>query len=868
MKHLVRAALLAATVLSPTIAHAQERAAGDEAGPLQEIVVTARKVSESLSSAPISVSAVTSDKIEALGLNSIDDFAKQATGISFSQAFGRSSDRPVIRGQSNVLANVQFGVETGAAYFVDGIYYQGDIQGFDPSSIERVEVIKGPQSALYGRNTYAGAINYITKEASDHFTFNGKASIAEHNEYQVSASVSGPIIPGLLGFRLGGRHFEYGGQYTNQLTGKKVGQERTDSVNLTLDWGSGGNLKVRQRFSYQRDRDGPLAIFLQGAAANNCAPGFRSPLYRTRSSALPYVNNPLGPSTNNSQYFCGTIQPQPGNVRLNTDPIPITIPAGSFIPPSFNTAAVSGTWDGTAFDGIYNRQLYFSQVADWDIGGSGWVVTSLTGYRDNLNRFGTDSDHSESFFYFNTNPAIGGSAPNPLVSEPTFANTTRKVSKDFSQELRLSTPQDKPIRALIGLYYFKQTQEGTDLTYANPLNGEPLGTVGSSLNWLEDRAVFGAVTVEPVKGLSISGEIRYAEERKRQIDYSSPPLFCAGYAGAANVFGTFTTANCLAELKETGTDPRITIDYKTSGGLLVYGVYARGRKPGGFNGGAGVTATNQTGQDFIRYLPEKAESFELGTKFDLLDRHLRVALAGYHNKLTNIQLTTAIPNPNGTGAITSIVTNQGNGVTQGFELELTAAPARNLTVTMGMSYVDAHFTSGCDADLFILQSGGLRPNFDTRNPTAAGKALCDITGKKLPLGSPWIINGSINYELETGAESAVVFNTNFSYEASKYIQTDNLAKTGETFLLNARIAYRTKLFTISAFGRNLTNETAIPLATRWFDYRYGAGTTGLPAAASVTFDGRPAQIETGAPRAFFATLRKGRTFGLEASVNF
>ncbi|WP_439533281.1 TonB-dependent receptor plug domain-containing protein, partial [Polymorphobacter sp.] len=89
-------------------------------GGLEEMVVTARKVEENLSDAPIAVSAISDKSIANLGLTSIDDFARQASGISFSQAFGRSSDRPVIRGQSNVLANVQFGVETGAAYFVDG----------------------------------------------------------------------------------------------------------------------------------------------------------------------------------------------------------------------------------------------------------------------------------------------------------------------------------------------------------------------------------------------------------------------------------------------------------------------------------------------------------------------------------------------------------------------------------------------------------------------------------------------------------------------------------------------------------------------------------------------------------------------------
>ncbi|MFT4026337.1 MAG: TonB-dependent receptor plug domain-containing protein [Novosphingobium sp.] len=872
MKRSLYAALLVATGLTPCMASAQEaQPAPDDLPPaIQDIVVTARKVKESLSDAPVAVSAVTAQKIEALGLTSIDDFAKQATGVSFSQAFGRTSDRPVIRGQSNVLANVQFGVETGAAYFVDGIYYQGDIQSFDPTSIERVEIIKGPQSALYGRNTYAGAINYITKDASTKFTGNLRLTAAQYGEYQVAGSVSGPIIPDVLGFRLGGRHYQYGGQYRNQLNGQKIGQERTDSIYLTLDWGGGGDLKVRQRFSYQHDRDGSIPFFLQGAAANNCMPGYRSAAYRTRSFALPYVANTLGTSTNTNQYFCGTIQPQPNMIQMNDTPMQTTIPAGSFIPSSFNTSAISGVFDGTAFDGNDNRQYYVSQVVDWNIGGSGWVLSSLTGYRKNYNRFGSDGDHSDAFFYFSPNPALmaGLSPPNPLVSEPAFAGTTRKDTWDISQELRLATPQDRPLSALVGLYYFKQKQIVRDLTFANPFEGEALGTLGSGINWVEDRAVFGSVTWKPLQGLSISGEVRYAEERKRQIDYSTSPLFCAGYAGETTAFGSFTSTNCQNELLEKGTDPRVTIDYQFPGGLLLYGIYARGRKPGGFNGAAGVTATNQTGHDSVRYLPEKVEAFEIGAKFSALDHRLRGSVSLYHNKLTNIQLTSSLPDLSTAGSILSFVSNQGNGVTQGVEVEFTAAPTRNLTVTMGASYVDAHFTSGCDADLFTLNSGGLKPNFDTSNPPAAALPYCSIAGKKLPLGSPWIVNGSVSYELPVGEDVAVMFNTNFSYEASKYIQVDNLAKTGDAFLLNARIGVRIKNFTLTAFGRNLTDEDSIPMATRWFDYRYGYGTTGLPAASTVTFNGSSATIDNGAPRAFFAALRKGRTFGVELGASF
>ncbi len=847
----IKTCLLAMTALVPATVFAQTAAPAADEG-IRDIVVTARKVAESLSDAPVAVSVVSADKISELGLNSLDDFAKQSTGISFSQAFGRSTDRPVIRGQSNVLAGVQSGVETGAAYFVDGIYYQGDIQGFDPESIERVEIIKGPQSALYGRNTYAGAINYITKDPSKDWTISGRVRAADYKEYEAAGSVSGQIMEG-LGLRAGGRFYTYGGQYTNQLTGKKVGDEETKSAYATLTFQISDDLKQRSRVSWQKDTDGPLALFLQGAADNNCAPGFRSPNYRQFSQFVPGAPALLS-STNTNQFFCGTIRPQPNNVQLNTDPI--------LVSPTL------GVRDGTAFDGVENEQLSLTNVIDWDIGGSGFILSSLTGYRNNINYFGTDSDHSNAFAFFGAIPATANGA----TSEPAFANTNKDRQQDWSQEVRLATPTDRSIRAMVGLYYFRQQFQTTDITFPSGKEGLPLGTDTSQYATIVDKAIFGLVEWKPLQGVSITGELRYAEEVKTLIDRGTGPasIFCAGRSDLLGLFGATTaTAACRPEGKFTGTDPRVTVNYTTPGGTLLYAVYATGRKPGGFNGTAGVTASLQTGQDFINYLPEQSSGFEFGVKFDAINRKLRVAATAFVNKLSNVQLSTAIPNPSGTGALTSIVTNAGNAETKGFELEVQMAPARGFNANLGISYVDAKFTRGCDADLFILNSGGLRVNFDTRNPTAAGLALCDITGKRLPLGSPWIVNGGMSYESAINGGSVRAFgNTSFSLESSKFVQTDNLAKTGDTFLLNARLGIKTEHFTLAVFGRNLTNEQTIPLATRWFDLRYGAGTKGLPPAATVTFDGRTAIVESGSPRGFFGQLRKGRTFGIEGSFKF
>jgi outer membrane receptor protein involved in Fe transport len=525
-----------------------------------------------------------------LGLTSLDDFARQTTGLSFSQAFGRSTDRPVIRGQSNVLAGVQAGVETGAAFFIDGVYYQGDIQGFDPQSIERVEVIKGPQSALYGRNTYAGAINYVTKDPSDTLTVSGRVRAAEHDEYEASASISGPLLGDAVSFRLGGRYFTYGGEYKNQLTGKKVGDEETKSAYLTLLIKPTADIRIRPRIFWQKDDDGPLAIFLQGSEPNNCKPGFRSPAFRAASPFLPGAPARLR-SDNNNQYYCGVINPQPNNVRLNTDPIDLGPPFG--------------VRDGTAFDGIENEQINISNVMDWDIGGSGWVLSSLTGWRDNENFFGTDSDHSDAFAYFGPIP--------PAPAEPAFANTNSDDQRDFSQELRISSPADLPIRGTLGVYYFKQKFQSVDISFTSGKEGLALGTDLSQYSTIENKAVFGLLSWDIFDRLTLTAELRHAEETKTLIDRSTGPasIFCAGQGGRLQQFGaTAATAACRPKAKFTGTDPRVTLNYTTPGGTLFYGVFATGRKPGGFNGAAGrrLFKPGRSSRDTCRRSPKAASS--------------------------------------------------------------------------------------------------------------------------------------------------------------------------------------------------------------------------------------------------------------------
>lgn len=818
---------------------------------LEEIVVTARKTEETLMSAPVAVSAFTASTIQEKGLTSINDIAQFTPGLSFSQAFGRTTDRPVIRGQSNVLAGVQFGVESGAAYFIDGVYFPGDIQGIDLNALERVEVIRGPQSALYGRNTYSGAINFITRQPTEDLEARVRAVAAEFGEQDYSLSIGSSFFDDKFGAKVYARSYSYDGEYKNTLTGRKVGDESTKSVGLSLNWQPIEDLEILANGFYREDDDGPLALFLTGAGLNNCKPGYRSAAYRSAA-----------PGSNPNQYYCGTIKP--GAVALNTDPI-----------------AATGGRDGTAFDGVETDEYFGTLRADWNVMGSGWTVTSLSGYRDYENLFGTDSDHSNAFVLTpNFNPAIFNFAipgiGTPQEKEPLFANTNRNDIRSLSTELRLSSPQDRRLRGMVGYYYYDYEDDGSDLTFASPRNG-----IADYTETVKDEAYFGLLAFDFTDNVTLTAEVRYMEETKERSEYCSTAASTGDYNPWTNTCTNvgFTmqpgnpsyysrplgTVQYNEEAKFDSTTPRLTLDWQVTDNTMVYAVYAQGAKPGGLNGIAGQTIGQPT------YDQEESDNYEVGAKLSLFDNRMRLGAAAYFTQATDVQFTQSVPSPTGQGAVTSIATNQGEGEIMGLELELQAALTEALTLSATYAFTDTEITKGCDDFQYTLNTGGI-----VYNPALGTVKECNIAGNRYPLAPEETASIALNYDAPLAGGNGLNLIGNFSttYEGSKYIQVHNLAETGNTTLVNLRIGVRSDNgWSVVAFGRNLTDNDTIPMATRWFDLRTGSARICSP---TVTTNCIPAQPtpgragggDTGSPRSFFGALRKGRTFGLEFTYDF
>ncbi len=215
---------------------------------VEEITVTARKRSESLLDVPLSITALTAADIENSGYITISDIVQAVPGMTYGsfEAEGRG-DSPSIRG---ISVNTGDPTLQGASTFIDGVYYSGSLFSSLLANIDRVEVIKGPQSALFGRATFAGAINYITKKPTDEFEGQFNATVAEYGEIQLSGTLAGPIVEDKVGIRVTGGLLSKGSEYNNITNGEEMGDDDIFSLSTALTFTPTENLDATLSLMY------------------------------------------------------------------------------------------------------------------------------------------------------------------------------------------------------------------------------------------------------------------------------------------------------------------------------------------------------------------------------------------------------------------------------------------------------------------------------------------------------------------------------------------------------------------------------------------------------------------------------------------
>jgi len=747
----IQAALVLSTALVATTLPIDAAWAQDSL--LEEITVTARKREENIQDVPVSVTAFGAGELLALGVQNLSELSDFTPGFSFETFGGRRGaegdvSRPVIRGQSNILG------ESNVAIFVDGILYTESILSFPFGIIERVEVLRGPQAAQFGRATFAGAVNMITKRGSNNFENNVTARIAQDDDYEVNLSTRGPLIEDRLFYFLHGRYYDYGGEYRNELDGQTIGGENSWGVNGGLELRPTNDVSLRLSLGYNEDDDEIPAQALQDRFANNCF------LDQAR------------------QYYCGEVR-KFDSVRLATDRL------GSEA-------------------GLRREVLRTTGIIEWDIGDSGFVLTSNTGLVSSDSKFGNDQTYLGDPIQF-----LGGQ----------FVRVEDTDRDEWSTELRLESPVEATFRWLLGAYYYDREIDRVRRVPETTTIITDFGTEG-----VEDRAVFGAIEFDITAQLTAGLELRYQEDT----------IFLEPAAGAR------------LETTFDSTLPRFTLDYELNDASLVYANIAQGNKPGAIN------TDPRLPEDLRQADEEESWNYELGYKSDLLEGRARFNAAVYYIDWTKQQLTQSVII---NGLPISVITNAGKTRVWGGELETNFLLTDNWTAGLTYAYVNAEFRDFCDP-----VQGAELTGFDCTAPTGAPGG--QVRGNQTPNSPEHQVSATSTYVFPLSGGRDVFLRGDYSYQSRKYSQVHNLAYVGDRNLLNLKLGLRSDAWSVTLFVDNVFDDGTPSTVVRFADLgNLNIGPQDDPAQNNVPGT-------TAVERGFLVPLARSRRAGITLTYDF
>ncbi|MDF8332508.1 TonB-dependent receptor [Novosphingobium sp. HBC54] len=654
-------------------AFAQEAAqqSSDNSASPPEIVVTAQFREQKLQDTPIAITAVTGEMIEQRSASALADIANTAPSVVLrpaSAAFGNSITAS-IRGFGQIDFNPAY--EPGVGLYIDDVYYPR-LTGanFDLMDVERVEVLRGPQGTLTGRNSEGGAIKFVSRKPTGNGGGYVSATYGIRNRINLRASADFTIAKDLFA-RVSGAFADQEG-YVNVIdygcakpasglpsttggtkcTKYKLGDVGYKAVRGILRYNPSDRVDVMISADYTKDNHNNGAEVL--LYANNPNPNVQT------VNGLPY----------DSRFICGRWCNYTSTGQEAGAFVAGLIPPLNGFPLAATTGQQSSDYEGWGVSGNIDLGLSDS-----------FKLTSITAYRGWNSSFSIDNDLS---------PARVGFGNNQLTHW------------FWSQELRLNAKLGEMADATVGGYYSdEKTTYYTlqDIRYvAANIPGVgllpifPLQFIGNDPVRTKSKAVFGTVIVRPMEAMTITAGVRYTKDEKAYTFYRynldgttiNPFLDPIGAANGAGYDGPNGTALTGRTAKFSGdrVDYRISLDYRFSPEVLAFATVATGYKAGGV-GPRPFNAAQARG-----FGPETLTSYEIGIKTDLLDRKVRLNLAGFYNDFKDAQLTLlSCPQFGGPGPC-ALPQNAGNAKVKGFEAELSARPVNGLQIDGSFSYVD------------------------------------------------------------------------------------------------------------------------------------------------------------------------------------
>jgi len=786
------------------------------AAALDEVVVTARKREESLQDIPIAISAVTAEQLEQRGITKLEDLTLQVAGVQYHSLGlaipGRVNSSIRFRGMD---VNSQVPTFQLGTLFVDGVYVLGGTHSIPLDDIERVEVVKGPQSAYFGRNTFGGAINYISKQPSlTELQGEMKILAANYDERDVSGALNLPIISDKLAIRVGGRVFETGGMWTAS-DGGRLGAQSTDSYQVALRAKPTDGLEVTLRYFNGRDEDGP--------AAGGAIPGrFNDTCNRTPVT--------IGGQSVKVGWFCGDVPEQGKAISvLGTTKI-IDSNTQSFssrsLPATGNPnylleqyiqralpAAIAGKVP--AVNGIeLKREVERVSARIAYEFNDGWAIEALGG--DNTLRANWVRDFNFTAF------------DNAYSRDPQY-------STDRSWELRLSSPQNDRLRWQLGYNNYEQrfvsAATGGDSLFLC-VDSTPGVTIGScrpnttaqpgfsffanalgNTDAVETQGYFAGATYDFSDSWAVSAEGRYQKDSFKR--------------------GTTTFQN-IAGNKFL---PRVIVQWKPSDQTNIYASYSLGLLQGELNQLV-IDADSRERTQFEALgspgaVPqEELASYEIGLKQAFLNGRFVINSAFYYGDWTNKKVRQVVSvnftcgdfpvpmgsagcrpqigegaqgeparNPNGTPVFSnSSVVSAYDAKIWGAEFEWAATPTDNLRLGGALTWAKSEMKEGI---------------FNTISQIAGTN---NIKGKANPRFPEW--SGSINGEYTSRLTETWNWfaRGDAAFFGKTYVDLDNLAQCKGYTLANAGVGASNGNTRVELFVRNLFDDDSWAACARFLEF--------------------------------------------------
>lgn len=714
---------------------------------LETITVQARKKREDLTKVPVAVSVLTQKQMRLRSIRGIQGISDFTPGFhSDNQTVGRNDrgfNSYTIRG----IVSGSTSTRPGVTVFLDGTPIAGgNISGIQ--GIDHVEVIKGPQSAYFGRSTFAGAINLITTPPSNQWHGNIDTEYGNYDTTDDRASVEGPILPDLLDFRASYRHYSTSGQYNDELEpGIKLGKRSTNSGILEFRATPTEDLTLNYFLNIWTDDDGPSAQGQLSSGFTNCnLPG----------------GNGLG-------YTCGQIKGTPTNSFLydvlpsNRNLIDYVDSPDSTLQNAISPAIINGL-------GL-SRRAYQNHLNFTDRLGQGYTLSGNIA-RDE-NNWIEDQGPIGANNLIVANPLLGVIPGGPRYE--TFAIRVDAPDADLSTEIRLTSPQNNRFKWTFGFNYYQQRSALS--TVADGYFGAQQFSPYTKTD-IDTLGVFGSANYDILRNLTIT-----AEGREQWDDVRQDVVLAGGPGpGFKSTFSSFS--------------PRFILSYHPIDAVTLYTSYARGFRPGEFNPQfAGATAAQRT--QVLQQVPavstvvpqEKVDMVEAGVKTLLLHNRLRLIADAYYGDWSNYHITDQAQTvTDGAISTVQVVLPGGRILLHGVEAEAAYQVDRHLIVEATFDWAATNIRN--DYCIACLAINGVANN----------------RGNALP-GYP-VFTGTISatYNHELGRHYTGFVHADYIYRGRQYADDTNISYIGNSNRLNMQVGVQRGRYEIALVGTNLTND--------------------------------------------------------------